>query len=188
MYWICPLCGYQNEKTTMRCMCGFQADESVLDMSTEPGTDIFEGKERVVEMPLSSLDIDTAVSQQPDKKGKEMDENQHRSDDEIFVKDIESWKISFSKKDQCLYFSTPALQSFRLKLAKDDLKEILDIISEKVGVTLTSEKRYISGKGISEFIEMLEKMIEVKKSKVKIKFSDDELQGLVDIINRKLHE
>lgn len=191
MAWTCPLCGYQNEETTMRCMCGFQADESVIRLSAEnESTDIFGGKEHVVEIPLSSFNAETGVSQQPkkNKKGKDTDKKQNESGDEIFFKEIDSWKISFSTKDQCVHLSTPALQSFRLKLTMDDLKALLDFISEKADIEIATKKRLVSGNEMAELVEMLDKMIEMKKAKFKIKFSDDELQELADIINKKLKE
>jgi len=191
MAWTCPLCGYQNEETTMRCMCGFQADESVIRLSAEDETtDIFEVKEHVVEMPLSSFNAETEVSEQPkkNKEGKDMDKKRNESGDEIFFKEIDSWKISFSKKDQCVYLTTPALQLFRLKLTLDDLKALLDFISERANIEIATKKQLVSGNEMAELVEMLEKMIEVKKAKFKIKFSDDELQGIADIVNKKLRE
>lgn len=194
MFWICPLCGYQNEGTTMRCMCGFLADESVLKQSPEAEEDIFGGEEeitdQIVEMPLSSFNAETDVSEQPkhNKEGKDMEKKQNESDDEFFYKEIDSWKISFSGKDQCVYFGTPALQSFRLKLTMEDVKGLLDFISEKADIKIAAKSKLISGKEIAELVEMLEQMIEVKKAKFKIKFADGELQGIADIINKKLKE
>ncbi len=191
MSWTCPLCGYQNEETTMRCMCGFEADESVLRLSEEQeSADIFGGKEGTLETPLSSYNTVNAVYQQPskDKNIKAKDEKQNTADDEIIFKEIDSWRISFSTKDHCVYLSTPALQSFRLKLTIDDLKALFDFISEKANIDIATRKRLITGNEMAELVEMLERMIEVKKTKFKIKFSDDELQGIADIINKKLKE
>jgi len=194
MPWICPLCGYQNEGTTMRCMCGFIADENILDQSVKPEVDIFDGKEHVaeqiIEMPLSSFDEETEVPDQPqnNKEGKDMEKKHSESDEEFFFKEIDSWKISFSNKDQCVYLGTPALQSFRLKLTMEDVKGLLDFISEKADIEIAAKTKFVSGKELAEFVEMLERMIDVKKAKFKIKFTDDELQGLADIINKRLKE
>jgi len=202
MFWTCPLCGYQNEETTMRCMCGFIADESILNKPAEQETDIFGGKEQmeeqveeqveehIIEMPLSSFDIESDVSEQPqnNKEGKDMAKKRSESDEEFFYKEIDSWRITFSNKDECVYLGTPALQSFRLKLSMEDLKGLLDFISEKANIEIAAKTKSISGKDIAEFVEMLEKMIDVKKAKFKIKFADDELQGLADIINKQLKE
>jgi hypothetical protein len=191
MLWTCPLCGYQNEDTTMRCMCGFEADESVLRLSAaEEEVDIFGGKDQVVEMPLSSFVAEEEEIEQPKKniEGKDMDKKRNESDDEIFFKEVDSWKISFSKKDQCIYLATPALQSFRIKITMDDLKGLLDFISEKAQVDMNTKQRLITGDKISELIDIIDKMIEVKKAKFKIKFSDDELQGIADIINKQLKD
>ena len=198
MFWICPLCGYQNEGTTMRCMCGFIADESVLKQSPESEADIFGGQEestdqntdQIIEMPLSNFNEEEDVSEQPqnNKEGKDMEKKQNESDDEFFFKEIDSWKISFSGKDQCVYFGTPALQSFRLKLTMDDIRGLLDFISEKADIEIAAKTKLISGKEIADLVEMLGQMIDVKKAKFKIKFADDELQGIADIINKKLKE
>jgi hypothetical protein len=192
-------------------MCGFIADESILKQSAEPEADIFGGKEHVegqvegqveeqideqiIEMPLSSFDIEedvieADVSEQPqnNEEGKDMAKKHSESDEEFFFKEIDSWKISYSNKDQCVYFGTPALQSFRLKLTMEDVKGLLDFISEKADIEIAAKTKSISGKELAEFVEMLEKMIDVKKAKFKIKFADDELQGLADIINKKLKE
>jgi hypothetical protein len=215
MAWICPLCGYQNEETTMRCMCGFIADESILNQPAEQETDIFGGKEQVehqvehqveqqveeqveehiIEMPLSSFDIEedvieSDVSEQPqnNKEGKDMAKKRSESDEELFFKEIDSWRITFSNKDECVYLGTPALQSFRLKLTMEDVKGLFDFISEKANIEIAAKTKLVSGKEIAELVEMLEKIIEVKKAKFKIKFADDELQGIADIINKKLKE
>ena len=141
-------------------------------------------------MPLSSFDAQTNISEQPKNKNKEKDveKEQNESGDEFFFKEIDSWKISFSGKDQCVYLGTPALQSFRLKLTMEDLKGLLDFISEKANIEIAAKTKLISGKEIAELVEMLEQMIEVKKAKFKLKFANDELQGIADIINKKLKE
>ena len=151
----------------MRCMCGFVADESVLKQSHE-----------------------TEESEQPKnlQEGKDMDKKRNESDDEVFFKEIDSWKISFSKKDQCVYLATPALQSFKITLTMDDLKGLLDFISEKAHIDIVAKQRLIKGNDISELIDILDKMIEVKKAKFKIKFSDEELQGIADILNKQLQD
>ena len=48
------------------------------------------------------------------------------------------------------------------------------------------KQKIITGDEISELIDILDKMIEVKKAKFKVKFSNDELQGIADIINKQL--
>jgi hypothetical protein len=190
MLWTCPLCGYQNEDNTLRCICGFEADESVLRLSSAGEADIFGGQEQGVEVSLSGVDSAVEESEQytNNREGKDMDKKRNESENEIFFKEIDSWKISFSKKDQCIYLATPALQSFRIKLTLDDLKELLDFITDKVHIEMTPKQKIITGNEISELIDILDKMIEVKKAKFKIKFSDDELQGIADIINKQLSQ
>jgi hypothetical protein len=175
-------------------MCGFIADESILNQASEGDADIFGGKEeiadQIIEMPLSSFDAETDVSELPknNNEGKNMEKKQNESGDEFFFKEIDSWTISLSTKEQCVYFATPALQSFRLKLPVEDLKELFDFISQKAHIEMGAKAKLISGKEIAELVEMLEQMIEVKKAKFKIKFTNDELQGIADIINKKLKE
>lgn len=195
MSWICPLCGFQNEKTSLGCTCGFQADETFLEQSAKLEiTDVFRELEQMIEEHHLSMDAGTASSQltSKDMKIKVSDEpvaeKQNIPADEIFIKEIDSWKVTFSKQDQCIYLCTPALQPFKLKLTLDDLQELSDFIYEKSGINKTTRKRWISGNEVSEFVGMVEKMIEVKKSKIKIEFSADELQGIADIINKKLQE
>ena len=110
------------------------------------------------------------------------------SSDEIFVKEIDSWKVSFSEQNKCMYISTPALQSFKIKLTSDDLQELLDFIYEKSGVNRTTRKRLISVNEISELVEMVKKITDIKKSKIEIKFSTNELQEIANLINKKLQE
>jgi len=188
MFWTCPLCGYQNEDITMHCICGFEADESVLRLSEAGESDIFGGQEQILEVPLSSFDavIEESEQHKNNKEGKDMDKKRNESDDEIFFKEIDAWKISFSKKDRCVYLTTPALQSFRIKLPLDDLRGLLDFISDKANIEIITKQRLITGNDISELVDILDKMIEVKKAKFKIKFSDDELQGIADILNKQL--
>jgi hypothetical protein len=70
----------------------------------------------------------------------------------------------------------------------EDVKGLFDFISEKANIEIAAKTKLVSGKEIAELVEMLEKIIEVKKAKFKIKFADDELQGIADIINKKLKE
>ena len=188
MFWTCPLCGYQNEDNTKRCICGFEADESVIRLSQTGEADIFGGQEQVVEMSLGGLDSAIGESEQytNNREGKDMDKKRNQSEDEIFFKEIDSWKITLSKNDQCIYLATPALQSFRIRITLDDLKDLMDFISEKADIEMTPKQKMITGNEISELIDILDKMIEVKKAKFKVKFSNDELQGIADIINKQL--
>ena len=190
MFWTCPLCGYQNEDTTRRCICGFEADESVIRLSSAGEADIFEGQEKVVEVSLSGVDSAMEESEHytNNREGKDMDKKRNESENDIFFKEIDSWKITLSKKDQCIYLATPALQSFRIKLTLDDLKDLLDFLSEKADIQIAPKRKVITGDEIAELIDILDKMIEVKKAKFKIKFSNDELQGLADIINKQLSQ
>ncbi|MBE0426045.1 MAG: hypothetical protein IBX72_05300 [Nitrospirae bacterium] len=195
MPWVCPLCGFQNDDTFPSCQCGFFADESVRKQSVETSsTDMFLRNEREAEEPYGDIVAHTALPKlkYENMKMKVPDEpaesKQSMSSDEIFVKEIDSWKVTFSEKGKCIYLSTPALQSFKMKLTLDDLQELLDVVYEKSGVNRTTRKRLISGNEISELVEMVKKITDIKKSKIEITFSANELQEIANIINKKLQE
>lgn len=195
MSWECPLCGFQNDDTSPNCQCGFIADESVRNQFIEPSSsNMLLESEWTAKEPDSDIDAHTSFHQ-PISKNMKIEvpdepfaSKQSMPPDEIFVKEIDSWKVTFSEHGKCIYLSTPALQSFKMKLTIEDLQELLDFIYEKSGVNRTTRKRWISGNEISELVEMIEKMIDLKKSKFKITFSASELQVIADLINKELKE
>lgn len=104
------------------------------------------------------------------------------------MKEIDSWVFSFSEVNNCVYLGTPALQSFRLKISLKDLEELLEFIYEKTGKEKTTRKLLLSADQIPNLIENVNRLIEVKKSKVKLNFSSEELKEIVDLINIKLKQ
>jgi hypothetical protein len=66
--------------------------------------------------------------------------------EEPVIKKIDSWAFSFSQEENCIAISTPALQSFRLKLTLSDLEELLDFMYQKTGREKTTRKLRVSVK------------------------------------------
>jgi hypothetical protein len=104
------------------------------------------------------------------------------------IKEKNSWVFTFSPLDKCIFLGTPALQSFRLKLTKDDLEELLELLYQKTGEDITMRKLQLSAEELPELIEKVSKIIETKKSKIALKFESDELMEISNIINSKLLE
>ncbi len=49
-------------------------------------------------------------------------------EDEKIIKQIDDWKISASKSEQCLYINTTSYHPFKLKLSRDDLRQLLETL------------------------------------------------------------
>jgi len=111
---------------------------------------------------------------------------ENRSDKEIVIREIDSWVATFSESDNCINLSTPALHPFSLKLATHDLEELLEFVYQSTGRETTLRKLQLSAGEISDVVGRVQKLIEDKMSKVTLRFDDDELQGVVDLINEKL--
>jgi hypothetical protein len=72
----------------------------------------------------SPLDAGTAGRRQVMRQREPM----RRADDETVIKEIDDWEISFSVSEKALYIDTVSYHPPRLKLSRDDLKELLDTI------------------------------------------------------------
>jgi hypothetical protein len=105
---------------------------------------------------------------------------------EEVIKEIDSWKFTFSGADNCVCLGTPALQSFRLKLAPQDLEDLLEFLYQKTGNEKTTRKCRLSTEEIAEVIDTVNRMIEEKRSKLALKLNGNELQAIADLINVKL--
>ena len=103
------------------------------------------------------------------------------------VKEVEGWRFTYSGSENCMYLGTPALQSFRLKLTLEDLQELLDSMHEMTGVEKPGEAIELQKSDVLELISVLDDMIEEKRSRFKIIFSDEELRSLSELINEKLN-
>ena len=160
----CPSCGHLDFDPEKQCMCGFHADESFIT----------EHKKK---------DIDSVKS----KSLKTVDKPQNNKDTEkLVMKEIDKWIFSFSPVDDCIYLGTPALQSFELKLTLNDLEELLEFMYHKTGQEKTTRKLKLSVKEINELIDQVHTMIEDKKSKITVNFSEEEIQKISGLINMKL--
>ena len=160
----CPSCGRQDIDLDKQCVCGFNADGSFMAEHEKKGSGATKSKT------LKNIDEPT---------------NNKNTNNQV-IKEIDSWKFSFSPVDNCVYLGTPALQSFRLKLTLTDLEELLEFMYRTTGQEKTTRKLTLSEKEISELIDKVHTMIEEKKSKIVVQFSDDELQAITGLINTKL--
>lgn len=162
----CPSCGHQDFDPNKQCICGYHDDESFVMEVKGTKNEVIKGK---VMKNIYKSKI-------------------HESAEELFMKEIDSWVFSFSEVNNCFYLGTPALRSFRLKITLNDLEELLEFIYQKTGKEKTTRKLLLSADQIPNLIERVSKLIEVKKSKVKLNFSSDELKEIVDLINIKLKQ
>ena len=167
----CPSCGYLDFDPAQQCSCGYQADESFLNKSSIREV---EGK--------GTEEIKGKVLKNLVKSKKEMTAG------DTVIKEIDSWNFSYSQGNDCLCLSTPALQSFSLKLTLDDLEELLEFMYQKTGNEKTMRKLRLSAEELPDLINKVHKMIEEKRSKVSLKFTSSELEEVVDLINTKLKE
>jgi hypothetical protein len=160
----CPSCGYIDFDLEKQCVCGFNADELFIAERKKKGNDAVKSK--------SLININELKNNNNTKK--------------IVIKEIDSWTFSFSPVNDCIYLGTPALQSFRLKLTLNDLEELLEFMYHKTGQEKTTRKLRLSAKETNDLIGKVYTMIEEKKSKIIVKFTDDELQKIAGLINTKL--
>lgn len=49
-------------------------------------------------------------------------------DDEVLIKEVDAWEISFSKTKDCIFIDTTSYHPFKLKLTKNELLEFVKII------------------------------------------------------------
>jgi hypothetical protein len=160
----CASCGRQVSDNETQCECGFNADKSFIAEHEETGS--------------------AAVQNRSQKNIDEPNNNKHTK--KQVIKEIDSWKFIFSSDDNCIYLGTPALQSFKLKLKLNDLEELLEFMYHETGQEKTTRKLKLSVTEVNDFIGKVHTMIEEKKSKVTVKFSDDELKKISELINTKL--
>jgi hypothetical protein len=165
----CPSCGYKDFDPAKQCTCGYNADETFFAVSDE--------KKKISVKETRRKELKTLVKPKDDNPA-----------DEIVIKAIDSWNFSFSPTEKCIYLGTPALQSFKLTLTLDDLEELLEFIYRNTGEEKTLRKLRLSAEDLPDLIEKVQGMIEDKRSKIKITFDHDELQGIADLITTKLND
>jgi hypothetical protein len=105
---------------------------------------------------------------------------------EELIKEIDSWLFSFSGVDGCISLSTAALKSFRLKLTLEDLEDLLEFMYRKTGSEKTIRKAGLKPTDIVGVIDRVDRMIEEKKSKVSLNFTNDELREIADLVNMQM--
>jgi hypothetical protein len=172
------MCGHQSEESSLISDLGLDEELAEEGQAGEESGSALDAGTSFQQAKAKNIKIKVTEKTSPPKPGK--------SDDELMLKEIESWKFTFSPADQCIYAGTPALHPFRLKLTREDLKDLLEAVYEKTGMELTSRKLQLSGKDALDLIEVIDSLIEEKKARIKIKFTSEELKEITDIINRKL--
>ena len=164
----CPSCGSRDYMVDKTCVCGYHSDDDFSDTvaSIEAGL----AKERIKGKVLKNL----------------ASADNRRYGDEIVIKEIDSWAITYSVKEKSIAIGTPALQSFRLRIELEDLEDLLDKIYQYSGEGKTIRKLQLSRDEMPELIDRVSNKIEEKRRKVAVNFSDDELQEVVELINTRL--
>jgi len=163
---LCPSCGRYNDDIEKQCECGFINDESVI-------------------AELEKKDIDVIKSKSLKKIA---DQKNDRSTPQLIIKEIDSWIVTFSQEENCINLGTPALKDFKLQLTLEDLEELLESVYKVTGNQKTIRKLQLSIDALPELIEEVNSLIEEKRSKTPIKFNKGELQGIAELINKKLEE
>ena len=191
MSWKCPSCGRENHDPFINCECGQSSKGGVLvkeELKDYQHTS--EGAEQSVDIPSGRTNDQTQPLQSPSESHDvQLKDNNdafsYRYDDEV-IKEIDSWLFTFSRRDGCISIGTPALQSFRLKISVQDLEDMLESLYQKTGNEKTIRRLNLSATDIIGVIDKVDRLIDEKKSKVSIKFTNDELEEITDFINVQL--
>ncbi|UCG77543.1 MAG: hypothetical protein JSV21_08140 [Nitrospirota bacterium] len=195
MSWTCPMCGFENDDEKETCVCGFHPEGEVGSAQDDDSDDIFSEIEKrassiTAEKKPSSDDkkqIKMKVKDKPSQGAEKKAASQPAiKGDEVPVKEIEGWQFTYSASEQCMYLGTPALQSFRLRLELNDLEELLDSFYDSVGIEKPAAALDLGKADVLEMISVLNNMIENKMKKLSIEFSDDDINVIKDLVNRKL--
>lgn len=162
----CPSCGRQNDNLEKQCECGFMNDTSFTQEHENKSSDLSKSKlVKKIDVPKND-----------------------RHTKQTVIKEIDSWIFTFSQEENCINLGTPALKAFTLKLNVEDLEELLESVYRVTGTQKTIKKLQLSVEALPDLIEEISKLIEEKRSKVSIKFDKVELQGIAQMINKKLAE
>lgn len=162
----CPSCGRHIDDLDKKCICGFNSDK----LSTVED----EKKGNVEVKNKSTINIDEPKN--------------NRHSDQLFIKEIDSWIFSFSQEDNCINLGTHALKEFKLKIALEDLEELVEFVYRVTGIQKTIRKLQLSVEELPDLIKKVNRLIEEKRSKVSIEFDNDERQRITELINKKLEE
>lgn len=191
MAWECPSCGSKNYGTFKNCACGYAKDDVFLVKDVAIcSQDVSEDDVQCPDIPQNCISDQNLSFQEPlrtqELTPRGRPDSMSSMPDEELIKEIGSWLFSFSIVDGCMSISTPALQSFRLKVTLEDLEDLLEFLYRKTGSNKTIRKINLEPTDIVEVIDRVDKMIEEKKSKVCLKFTNDELQEILDIVNMQI--
>jgi len=184
MSWTCPECGFKNADESRLCVCGYQTDEFTPAKGGDwesSGLALKKGKPPVADSSAHKPRPKSIKSGVPDRAPQGKD----ASGDEMTVREMESWKFSYSDPDRCIYVGTPALHPFRLRLSMDDLEELLEFMYEHLKTGKSLKKVTLEARAVREIVEMVEEIIEAKRAQMKLTFSDSELGKIAEIINRQ---
>ena len=105
-----------------------------------------------------------------------------------FIKEIDSWAFTFSPEENCINLSTAALKTFKLKITLEDLEELLEIFYRITDSKKTIRELQLSDEALHDLIKEINRLIEEKRSKISIEFDKGELQGISELINKKLKQ
>jgi hypothetical protein len=191
MYWKCPSCGHQNYETFNSCICGHKNDDvSLVKHEPMSSQNVSEDGVQCPDIPSNCISDHNPSLQEPlgtqESHPPERPDSMSSLPHEELIKEIDSWLFTFSRIDGCISISTPALQSFRLKVTVEDLEDLLEFLYRKTGSEKTIRKIGLESTDIVEIIDRVDRMIEEKKSKVPLNFTNDELQEIVDIVNMQI--
>jgi hypothetical protein len=191
MSWKCPSCGCQNYETFNNCACGYRNDHvSLVEREPLCSQDVSEDGVQCPDIsPNCIADHNPSLQEllgtqelHPLGRPDSMSTTPH----EALIKEVDSWLFTFSSIDGCIAISTPALQSFRLKVTLEDLEDLLEFLYRKTGSEKTIRKIGLEPTDVAGIIDRVNTMIEEKKSKVSLNFTNDELQEIIDIVNMQI--
>ena len=156
----CPSCGRQDIGFNKQCECGYMDNKTVIAELEKKSKGLARGK------PQKNINY----TKKP------------------VIKEIDSWVFAFSQEENCINLSTPALKAFELKLTLEDLEELIEFVYRITDSNKTLRKRQLSVETISDLVEAVNSLIEEKRSKISIKFNEEEIKGIETLINNKLKE
>ena len=191
MPWKCPSCGCQNYATFKNCICGYiNNDVLLVKHGAMSFQDVSEDGMQCPDIPPDCISDHNLSLQEPlgtqESRPPGRPDSMSSMPHEELIKEIGPWLFTFSNMDGCISISTPALQSFRLKVTLEDIEDLLEFLYEKTGNKKTIRKIGLEPTDMVEMIDRVDRMIEEKKSKVCLKFTNDELQAIADIVNMQL--
>lgn len=191
MPWKCPSCGRENHDPFNNCECGQSSKGGVLvKQELKEYQHALEGFQESADIPMDcATDQARSIQCRAETRDVQSEGNNgafSRGNDEETVKEIDSWLFTFSQRDGCISISTPALQSFRLRMSMEDIEDMLEFMYRRTGSEKTIRRLNLSAADIIGVIDKVDRLIDEKKSKISIQFTTDDLQEITDFINVQL--